>query len=129
MLTRYAQWLIGYGLVLILLGLALIAYDPHQKQVTLYLTAVSGLIAASIIGVLSIISGFLVKKGFRAGLWSGLVITFLALSMLFMQSKRRFSQGNTYAGSVIGLMAAASFFTLVNVARGVAFLPPAKKNE
>lgn len=127
MLTRYAKWLIGYGIALILLGLALIAYDPHEQKITLYLTAKSGLIAASIIGAISIISGILVSKGKRAGLWVGLVVTFLALSVLFMQSKRRYSENNPYAGTVIGLMAAASFFTLVNVARGVAFLPAAKK--
>ncbi len=127
MLTRYAKWLIGYGIVLILLGLALIAYDPHLQKITLYTTAISGLIAASIIGGIAIISGILAAKGKRCGLWAGLIITFLALIAFFMQTKARFGQGNPYAGTVIGLMAAASFFTLVNVARGVAFLPPPEK--
>ena len=130
MTSRQSRWLIGFGIVLLVLGAALIAYDPHAGRVTLYWKAKTGFFIASGFGLAALVCGGLIRAGRRTALWVGLALSFLAMVGFFMQAKKFFHKAGAgdptlnYAAAVTSLMAVASFITLVNVARGVATLPP-----
>lgn len=132
MLRNQTKWFIGYGLALILLGAALIAYDPHAGKVALYWKAKTGFFIASGIGLVAIIGGLLTRAGKRVGIWIGLLAALLGLGGFFMQAKKFFRLAGgedptrQYAAVVTAIMAGASFLTLVNGARGVSTLPPEK---
>jgi len=129
MLTRYSRWLTGYGIFLILMGLALIAYNPQTGNLELYWTAHTGFYVAAGFGVAALLCAALARSGHRAALWAGLVISFLAMIGFFM-SANKFRRASTmgephkaYAAVVIGLMAAASLGSVVTLGRGARALP------
>lgn len=125
-----AKWLTGLGLVLIVLALALLLYDPHTGTIGYYSKAITGGAIGSGLGLAALICGLLGRRGHRGALWAGLLVCLLALAGFFMQAKKfiRLAQGpepaKAYSAAIVSLMCGASFLTLFNVALGVRRLPP-----
>ncbi len=124
-----AKWLTGLGLVLIVLAAALVMYNPHTGAIGFYAKAQTGGIIASVFGLAALVCGKLGRSGLRGALWAGLLVCLLAVAGFFMSAKKfvKRAQGPepelAYSATLISLMCGASFFTLVNVARGIRRLP------
>jgi hypothetical protein len=129
-----AKWLTGLGLVLILLALALVMYNPVTGSVGYYPKAITGGAIGGGLGLAALICGALARAGKRPAVWAGLLICLLSLSGFFMQAKKfvRAARGpeptKAYSATIVSLMAAASFFSLINVGLGARRLsPPASR--
>lgn len=129
MFTHPAKWLMGLGLVLIVLAVSLVMFDPVNHVIGFYPKAKTGGIIGSGFGLVLLICGAVTRSGSRAALWTGLLICLLAVAGFFMQGKKFVKQAQgpkpelAYSATLISLMSAASFVTLLNVARSIRRLP------
>lgn len=130
MFAYSAKWLTGLGLVLLVLAIALVMYDPHTGAIGFYAKAKTGGIIAAVFGVASLVCGHFGRAGKRTALWIGLLVCLLALAGFFTSAKKFVNRARgpepelAYSATIISLMCAASFIALVNVALGVRRLPP-----
>ncbi len=132
MMTGKGTTLKIYGVIITLLGLALIFWNPVDGKLGLYMTAKTGLIAALVFALPSLLFGFLLQKGVKWALWAGVVWVFLALSGFSMQSKKLWGKVEAephkfYGALVTTLMAAVSLPALISLVRGLAFAQPVVK--
>ena len=129
MFTHPAKWLMGLGLVLIVLAISLVMFDPVNHVIGFYPKAKTGGIIGSGFGLVLLFCGAMTLKGSRGALWTGLLICLLAVAGFFMQGKKFVKQARgpkpelAYSATIISLMSAASFITLLNVARSIRRLP------
>jgi hypothetical protein len=125
-----AKWLIGFGIALIVLSIALLMYNPHTGAIGFYAKAKTGGFIGAGFGVAALACGMIARTGKRAALWVGLVVCLLALAGFFTTAKKFVKRAGgaepelAYSATVISLMCAASFLSLVNVGLGVRRLPP-----
>ncbi len=133
MIATYAPRVLFFGGALILLGLAMIAYDPHLGKVAYYPKAMTGFAIPAGIGAVAIVCGLLIRAGKKAALWTALALMFLSMAAFTKRSldfRKAAAAGEThksYAMMVTGVMAAVSFISLISTARGMAFLPKETK--
>ena len=119
----------GLGLVLIVLAVSLVMFDPINHVIGFYPKAKTGGIIGSGFGLVLLICGAVTRSGSRAALWTGLLVCLLAVAGFFMQGKKFVKQAQgpkpelAYSATLISLMSAASFVTLLNVARSIRRLP------
>jgi hypothetical protein len=125
-----AKWLTGLGLVLIALAIALVMYNPGTGAIGYYPKAITGGAIGGGLGLAALICGLLTRAGKRPALWAGLLVCLLAMAGFFMQAKKfvRLAQGpeptKAYSATIVSLMCAASFLSLINVGLGARRLPP-----
>lgn len=130
-MTAYpAKWLTGLGLVLIALALALVLYNPVTGSIGYYPKAITGGAIGGGLGLAALVCGALARAGKRTAVWVGLLICLLAMSGFFMQARKfvRAARGpeptKAYSATIVSLMAAASFLSLINVGLGARRLNP-----
>lgn len=135
MFTYPAKWLTLLGVILIALALALVMYNPITGAIEFYPKAITGGVIGSVLGLAALVCGKIGRTGKRGALWTGLLVCLLALAGFFMQAKKfvKLAQGpeptKAYSATIISLMCAASFFSLVNVALGIRRLPAPTENH
>jgi Na+/proline symporter len=128
-----AKWLTGLGLVLLVLAAALVMYNPHTGAIGFYAKAKTGGFIATGFGLAALACGAFARAGKRPALWIGLLVCLLALAGFFSSAKKFVKRAGgaepelAYSATIVSLMCAASFFTLINVGLAVRRLPPEKQ--
>lgn len=107
-----SKWLIGYGVFLFLCGLAGYLSNPAK--------AITGLMMGSGFGVLSVVWGVLLGKGFGFAKWAALATALLlcaAFSWRSIVSWQKVMDGEpkTFAAALITLMLLGSLATVVRL--------------
>jgi uncharacterized membrane protein (UPF0136 family) len=107
-----SKWLIGYGVFLFLCGLAGFLSNPDK--------AITALIMGSGFGVLSVVWGLLLGKGFNFAKWAALVTTVLLCAVFALRSfiswqKVMNDEPKAFAASLITLMLLGSLATVARL--------------
>lgn len=109
-----SRWLYGFGIFLIVCGLAGFLSNPAAAK--------TALISGSLFGGLSILWGFLLSKGLDFAKWIALVMTLMLCGVFGWRSTvgwQAVSEGEpkAFAASLITLMLLGSIATVVKLVR------------
>jgi uncharacterized membrane protein (UPF0136 family) len=107
-----SKWLIGYGVFLFLCGLAGYLSNPAK--------AITALIMGSGFGVLSVVWGVLLGKGFGFAKWAALVTTLMLCAVFSIRSFISWQsvmdgEPKAFAASLITLMLLGSLATVARL--------------
>lgn len=111
---NHARWLIGFGIFLILCGLAGFLSNPAAAK--------TALMSGSLFGGLSVLWGVLLGKGFSFAKWAALVMTLLLCGVFGWRSTVGWQavadgEPKTFAASLITLMLLGSIATVMRLLR------------
>jgi uncharacterized membrane protein (UPF0136 family) len=111
---NHSRWLIGFGIFLILCGLAGFLSNPAAAK--------TALMSGSLFGGLSTVWGILLGKGFGFAKWAALVMTLLLCGVFGWRSTVSWQavadgEPKTFAASLITLMLLGSIATVVRLLR------------
>jgi hypothetical protein len=127
------QWIINYGLFLIVVGTFATLYNPGTGEFGFNPAAKTALISGAVCGGISILWGFLVRTGFDWARVAAFLTTFFFGAVFTWRSIagwRAFAAGQTekwFAATLITLMLVASIGLMIFLLRGGS--EPPKKNR
>jgi hypothetical protein len=118
------QWIINYGLFLIVVGFSATLYHPGTGEFGFNPAAKTALISGSVCGGISILWGFLVRTGFDWARVAAFITTLLFAGVFTWRSIagwRAFAGGESekwFAATLITLMLVASIGLMIFLLRG-----------
>ncbi len=113
--------IIRYGIVMLLIGLAAILYNPEAKELALYWKGKTGLFIAGGGGIMAIVFGLLAKSGKYWAHLAAAILTFLFLSVAFQKgfgtargiAAQQLEAFHWYKAALFWLIFVSSLLTLI----------------